>query len=143
MIKRALSRRGFFGAAPAAALAGPSLVAAATQETGAGGAEILTHEAPVGYAGYSSEIEGARNYVASLRDAISGKKSDEHIDRLRHFNRLALAAHFDGLRSVAPSQRARLYEESLVERSVAYRKREAERSLAEAMKRYLKRGWTI
>jgi len=149
MIKRALNRRGFLRAAPVAVISTPTLVenAAARSLLGSGPGVAIGGPAQA-YATSSEprvgEEEYARDYARRLRDTISGK-DDHRGDMLwvEHNQTLAVAAHYDGLRSVSPVRRAQMYEHALLRREREFMRRTAEISLIKHIKDCLKRGRSV
>lgn len=142
MIKRALSRRGLLRAAPVAVVSAPSLVDHATKGAAPPSFGFMA-ESTDDLVRRGVTEDAARERITALRRAAQGEIDEGNDMWFRHGMTLAVAAHFDALRSVSPVQRARMYEAKLVERQRTFDRAEAGRSLARMLKEYLKRGWSF
>jgi len=131
MIKAALSRRGIFKAAPAVALAAPSLV---DEVKASAGGMPMGSPPMIG----SLPQYGTPQWVAKqkqlLLDRIAGKRDPEQELMDRYADRISVAMHYDGLRSVSPVMRAKMFVADMINRNHEREREGASFSLARLLR---------
>jgi hypothetical protein len=129
--KKAVSRRGFLRAMPAVPLAAPSLA----RDVATYG---LNAPVPVGYAstfstqGPDIDLDYMRQRRADLESVIAGKADEREYTRNNH---LVIAHHYDGLRSLSPVMRAKLYDRECRRQTKLEQRHWASWELKDLMKR--------
>lgn len=134
--KKAVSRRGFLRAMPAAPLAAPSIA----KEIANSVAGPQPGYGAIGYAGQFSndaapsvDMGYMRDRRRHLEDVIAGKSDDQNQPLIDH---RTSAYHYDGLRSVSPVMRSQLYARDIQRRELEQRKHWARIELKDLMKRF-------